>query len=96
MGTNPVETPPVYTLLVTLMPLVCAFPKTSVSVEISTVTPRYRAKLGFRHLIYVELHLQQAKEIESLKHDLNELCIYVHKLFGEGAWRATELVVLTV
>ena len=35
---------------------------------------------------------------EELKHDLNELCIYVHKLFGycEGAWRATDLVVLTL
>ena len=33
-----------------------------------------------------------------MKHDLNELCIYVHKLFGycEGAWRATDLVVLTL
>ena len=33
-----------------------------------------------------------------MKHDLNELCIYVHKLFGycEEAWRATDLVVLTL
>ena len=34
---------------------------------------------------------------EELKHDLNELCIYVHKLiwFCEVVWRATDLVVLT-
>ena len=35
---------------------------------------------------------------EELKHDLNELCKYVHKLFGycEGARRATDLVVLDI
>ena len=33
-----------------------------------------------------------------MKHDLNELCLYVHQLFGycEGACRATDLVVLTL
>ena len=37
-------------------------------------------------------------EEEELKHDLNELCKYVHKLFGycEGARRATDLVVLDI
>ena len=44
------------------------------------------------------VHLFHVSREEELKHDPNELCTYVHKLFGyfEGAWRATDLVVLTL
>ena len=45
----------------------------------------------------VSLKMKKTFRGEELKHDLNELYIYVHKLiwFCEVVWRATDLVVLT-
>ena len=60
------------------------------------VRPR-RPRRGLVWVWFVVYRYRELEE-EELKHDLNELCIYVHKLFDycEGAWRATDLVVLTL